>query len=120
MGCVKKAPVPKICHTYPTIWNLAQLYFTSRKLEKYLKHVTYVLNSADIKIVYGNQQTLLYQEIQIQISFLYIFSNSFNFFGILNIILINIVIILIMSAKIATLGLLKLSYLEINVMTSKL
>ena len=53
----------------------------------------------------GNQQILLYQEIQIQTAPWYIISNSFNFF---NFFLISMVTILMMSAKLATLGLLKI------------
>ena len=56
----------------------------------------------------GNQQILLYQEIQIHIAFWYIISNSFNFsLKSLKIFLINMIIILIMSTKMATQGLVK-------------
>ena len=61
---------------------------------------------------------LLYQEIQIQIVFWYIISNSFDVFESLRIVLTNMVTILMMSAKMATLGLLKKRYFEIKVMTS--
>ena len=55
----------------------------------------------------GNQQILLYQEIQIKVTFWYIISNSFNFFfQSLKIVLINM---LMMSAKMGTLGLLKIN-----------
>ena len=57
----------------------------------------------------GNQQILLYQEIQIQIAFWQVISNSYNFFfESLKIVLRNMVTILMMSAKIATLDLLKI------------
>ena len=52
-----------------------------------------------------NQQILLYQELKIKIAFWHIISNSFNFFESLETVLINIVTILMMSAKMATLGL---------------
>ena len=58
-GGGKKAPLPKICH------NLAQLYLTQKRFKKYINHVTHPLSSADISIFTGNQQILLYQEIQI-------------------------------------------------------
>ena len=51
---------------------------------------------------------MLYQEIQIQTAFGYIISNPFNIFWVFKDVLINIVTILIMSAKMVTLGLLKI------------
>ena len=52
-----------------------------------------------------HQQILLYQEIQIYIVFWYIISNSFNFFWVLKDAFINMVTILMMSAKKTILGL---------------
>ena len=48
-------------------WQLAQLYPTQRRSKKYINHLTqtWQLSSADINIFIENQQTLLYQEIQI-------------------------------------------------------
>ena len=101
----QKAPLPKICHDDET-WH------------------SYTLPQEDQKNIWtrdtppefcwhqhfspGNQQILLYQEIQIHIAFWYIISNSFNFsLKSLKIFLINMIIILIMSTKMATQGLLK-------------
>ena len=43
---------------------------------------THTLSSADISIFFtGNQQILLYQETQMQITFSFIIYNSFNLFG---------------------------------------
>ena len=56
----------------------------------------------------GNQQILLCQKTQIYIAFYYIISNSFSFLESLNGCLINLVIIL-MSAKMATPSLLKIT-----------
>ena len=65
-----------------------------------MKHMTHPLSSADISIFFTrNQQILLHQEMQIYIVFWYIISNSFNFSWVF--------VILIMSAKMATPGLLK-------------
>ena len=55
-----------------------------------------------------NQQILLYQEISMYSAFWYIISYSFNFFESLKIFLINMAAILMMSAKTATLGLLRI------------
>ena len=66
-----------------------------------------------------NQQILLYQEIQIQIAFRYIISNSFNFFWSIYIdFFYKMVTILIISAKMTTIGILIERYFEIKVMTS--
>ena len=56
-----------------------------------------------------NQQLLLYQEIQIQTAFWYIISNSFNFSWVFKSFLITLIIILMMSAKMATQGFLKIT-----------
>ena len=64
--------------------------------------MTHPLDSAEISIFIGNQQILLYQEIQIQIAFWYIVSNSFNFLEPLKIVLINTATILMISAKMVT------------------
>ena len=48
-----------------------------------------------------NCQILLHQEMQIQIGFWYINCNSFNFSGVFIIVLINMVTILLISAKMA-------------------
>ena len=76
-----------------------------------------LLTSAFFVISTENQQILLYQEIQIYTAFWYIISNSFNFFESLKISLIKIVTILIMSAKMAILGHLKIKVYLIKVMT---
>ena len=105
----QKDPLPKISHTYPTMLKLDTVI-------PYLKKTQKIYESRDTHPEYcwhqhfftRNQQILLYQEIQIQIAFWYIISNSFNFSWVLEIFLINLVIILMMSAKMATPGLLKI------------
>ena len=97
MGVVKKATLPKIF----------QFYLTYRKFKK-------IFESRDTP---PSPWVLLYQEIQIQVVFWYIISNSFNFFWTLQIVLINIVTTLIMSEKLATLGLFKINFSRIKIMT---
>ena len=65
MGVGKKGPLPKICHTYPTMMKLATVI-------PYLKKIQKIYESRDTppdfyrhQIFTGNQQILLYQEIQI-------------------------------------------------------
>ena len=46
----QKDPVPKICHTYPTIMKLGTLIPYLKKIQKYVNHVTHPLSSVDINI----------------------------------------------------------------------
>ena len=47
---VKKAPHPKICHTYPTLMKLGTVVPCLKKIQKYINHVAHLLSSADISI----------------------------------------------------------------------
>ena len=71
-------PLPKICHTYSTIMNLGTVILHLKKFQK-----DYESHEIPLEFCWhfftGNQQILLYQEIQIQISFRYKISNSSNF-----------------------------------------
>ena len=69
---------------------------------------SYILPKEDPKNTWITRQMLLYQEMQIQMALWYIISSSFNFFESSKIVLINMVTILMMSAKMVTLGLLKI------------
>ena len=77
----KKASVSKICHTNVTIIKLGTAI-------PYLKKIQNIYKSCDTVFEFcwhqpffmGNQPILLYQERQIQIAFLCIISNSFDFF----------------------------------------
>ena len=79
----------------------------------YLKKIQIIYESREAPLEFclcqhfftENQQILLYQEIQIQIAFWYIISNSFKFYWVLKIVLINMVTVLMMSAKMTTPGL---------------
>ena len=104
MGVGKKASLPKICHTYPTM------------MKPYLKKIQKLYESRDTPLEFcwhqhlftRNLQIFLYQEIQIKIPFRYIISTTSNFSESLRIVLINMVTILAMSAKMATPGLLRI------------
>ena len=75
--------------------------------------MTNPLSSTGISIFsLKNQQTLLYQKIQIYVTFWYIFSNSFDFSGVFKDFLLNSVTILMLSAKLATPGLLKINIFQ--------
>ena len=88
-GCwgAKRPPSSKSVTHILKWWNLAQLYLTYRRSKRYINHVTYPLSSADISI----------------------FSLEIRKFKTLKIFLINLVITLMMSAKMATPGLLKIT-----------
>ena len=119
MDGVKKVPLPKICHTcHDETWHSYTLSKEASKIIWITLHTPLVLlTSAFFVISTENQQILLYQEIQIYTAFWNIISNSFNFFESLKISLIKIVTILIMSAKMAILGHLKIKVYLIKVMT---
>ena len=48
IGGVKKAPIPKICQTYPTNMKLDPVMPYPKKIKKNINHLTYPLTSADI------------------------------------------------------------------------
>ena len=104
-GWQKDFPLSKMSHTYLAMMKLRTVIPYLMKIQKHLNHLEQPLI---FDFFIGNLQILLYQEIQILIAFLYIISNSFNIFWIFKDALINIVTILMMSAKMATLGLLKI------------
>ena len=49
-GGVQKAPLPKICHTYPTMIKLGTVIPYLKMIQKYMNHVTHSLSSADFSI----------------------------------------------------------------------
>ena len=55
-GEAERFPLPKICHRYPTMMKIGAVI-------PYLKKIQQIYKSPDIFT--GNQQILLYQEIQI-------------------------------------------------------
>ena len=110
-GREKRSPVPKICYTYSTMMKL-------RRVIPYLKKTQKSYESRDTPLEFcqhqhffiGNQQILLYQKIQIQIAFLHIIYNLLTFFEFLKIFFVSMVKSLIMSAKLAASGLLKIIF----------
>ena len=106
----KRPSLPKICHRYPTMMKIGTVIPCLKKIRKiYESRDTHSEFCWHQHFFTGNQQILLYQEIQIQIAFWYIISNSFNFSWICKYFLINLVIVLMMSAKMATSGLLEIT-----------
>ena len=103
--------LPKICHIYPIMMKFGRSI-------PYLKKIQKLYESSDTSFDFcwhqhfctKNQQILLYQEIQIKIVFWFIIPHSFNFLWVFKdlILLKNMVTILIISAKMATIGLLEI------------
>ena len=65
---VGKAPLPKICHTYPTISKLGTV-ITYLKIQKTYKFCHTPLVLLTTALLTENQQLLLYHEIQMQFAF---------------------------------------------------
>ena len=65
-GGAKKAPLPKICHTYPTMIKLGKVIPDLKKIQKiYESRDTLPGFCLHQHFFTGNQKILLYQEIQI-------------------------------------------------------
>ena len=63
-GGAKKAPLPKICSTCPTMMKLDTVIPYLKESKKYIDHVTHPFSFADISIFFTrNQKILLIQEI---------------------------------------------------------
>ena len=108
-GGGKKAPLPKICHTYPTIMKLGAFIPYLKKIQKIYKshdtpfefcwHQYFLLEISKFCYIKKYRYRLYFDTLFL---ILLTFSESWKTF------LINMVKILMMSAKVATLGFLKL------------
>ena len=76
----KKDPLPKFCHTHPTLMKLGTLIPYLKKIRKIYKWCDTPFEFCWHQQFCRNQLILLHQEIQIQILFWCIISNHFNFF----------------------------------------
>ena len=104
----KKNSLPKICHTYPTMMKPSIVIFYLKKIQKISESPDTILTFWWHPHFFTGNQILICQEIQIYIAFWYIISNSFNFFQSLKFVLITTVRMFMISAIMATLGLLKI------------
>ena len=103
-GWWREIPLPKICHTYPSMKN------TLPKEDPNNIWITWHTCWVLLTSAFFHWKLANFVISRIQIAFWYIISNSFNFFSdSLKIFLIKLVIILMMSAKMATPGLLKIT-----------
>ena len=121
----KRSPLPKICHTSPTMMKLSTV-------TPYLKKIQRIYESRDTPLEFcwhqqfftGDQQILLHQEIQMWIVFWYIISIYFYFCWVFKYCYKKKVKTLMMSAKVAAPALLKMkvitSYILPMMSTTKL
>ena len=99
-GGAKKVPLPKICHTYPAMMNLAQLYLTQRRTKKYMNQVAHPFSSADISIFSPKiTKFCCIKKHGYRLSFDTLFLMLLTFLDSLKIALINMVTILMRSDK---------------------
>ena len=106
-GREKRSSVPKICYTYSTMMKLGTVIPYLKKTQKsYESRDTPLEFCQHQHFFIGNQQILLYQKIQIQIEK----TDLLTFFEFLKIFFVSMVKSLIMSAKLAASGLLKIIF----------
>ena len=117
--CSQMGGEQKICHAYPAIMELGTVIPCVKMIQKYMNHVTHSSSSADISIFSSEISNFCYikkysYRLDIDTWFLVLLT----YFESLKIFLINMVVILMMSAKMATLGFLKIKVFWNKVMTS--
>ena len=104
----KRHPLLKICHTYPAMRKLGAVIPYLKKSKKIYESCETPLEVCWNQLFFtGKQQILLRKIIQTEIACWYIVSNSFNKFWVFKD-LIKMVTILMTSANIPNLGLLKI------------
>ena len=108
-GGTKKALLPKIYHTYPTMMKLGTEIPYLQKIQKYMNHLTHPLRSAEMSNFSPEISEFCYikkymYRLQFDTKFLIILT----FLQLIKMVLIKRVTILTISAKMATSGLLKI------------
>ena len=99
----KRVPIPKICHTYPTVMKLGTIIPYLTKTQKHINHVTHLLSSADISIFLLE----IIKKYGYTLHFDTYFLILLTFFRSFKVVLTNMIPILMMSAKLVILNLLK-------------
>ena len=109
MGGQKSRPLPKICHTYPTMMKLGTLIPFLKRIQKYIKHVTDPVSSAYVSIFLPEiSKFCCIKKFRYRLYYDTLFLIILTFFESWKIFLISVATILMRSAKMATLGLLKI------------
>ena len=115
----QKVPLLKICDTYSTMVKLGTVIPYLEKIQKIYEHVTHPSSSADISIFSPEISNFCcIKKIRYRLHFNRYFVIILTFFESLRDILINVVEILMMSEKLATLGLLKRKVIFVNDVTN--
>ena len=108
-GGSKKFPISKISHTYITMMKLGTLIAFLKKIQKYINHKTHPSSSADISIFLPEINKFCYiKKYRYRFYFGTLFLILLTFFESFKIFLLNMVIVLMISTKIDTQGLLKI------------
>ena len=104
-GWQKGPPLPKICYTFPTMMKLGTLIPYLEKIENIYKSrdTPFLLEISKFCYVKKYRYRLYFDTL-----FWYIISNSLTFFEFWKIFLINMLAVLMMSAKMAALDLFKI------------
>ena len=55
-GDTKKGPLPKPCHTYPTMVELGAVMPYLRRIQNNINQVTHIWNSTDTSILFTGSQ----------------------------------------------------------------
>ena len=109
VGGPKRPPLLKICHTYPIMIKLVTVVPYLKKIPKIYKSRDIPLSSADTSILSPEIIKSSYiKKYRYRMHFDKLPLILLSYFESLRIVLINIVIILMMSAKMAGLGLLRI------------
>ena len=109
----------RMCHTYPTKMKLKTVILHLKKNTKYINDLKHTFSSADISIFSLEIPNFCCIEKNIyRLYFDTSFLNLLNFPESLKVVLETMVLILMMSAILATLGILKKRYFKIKVITS--
>ena len=109
-GGPKRSPLPKICQTYPTMMKFCTVIPYLKKIQKRMNHVTQLLISADISSFSSEIGNFCYiKEHRYRLNFSTKFLILLALLESLKFFLINLVIIVMISAKMATPGLPKIT-----------
>ena len=76
----KKAPIPKIYHTYPTVMKLGTVIPYLKKIQKYKNDVTHSLSSTEISIFQWKFRMFAISRNKDKVFYLYKNFHSFNLF----------------------------------------
>ena len=106
----KRSPLPKICHTYPTMMKVGAVIPYLKKIQKMYESSAHPLISSDISIFAPKIRKFCYiNKYRYRFHFKTWFLILLAFLEFSKTFLINLVIILMMSAKMTTPGLLKIT-----------